>query len=773
MTYILKEEGNRQLPFDEQRLRGFIQNKLGLHDTSFEDKIVRTITAKETYNAKTITKLIINTALENVDEAGVHWTYVASKALLFSLYKEASKNRSYDASEKYGDFYGLQKRLAGLGIYSKDILEKYSHDEIKELGKIIDPTRDMLFDYNGLFLLSDRYLATDHKKNVYELPQERFLVIAMTLMQNEPKEKRMELVKEAYFMLSNLYMTVATPTLANSGMAHGQLSSCFIDTVEDSLDGIYLDNWDVARLSKDGGGIGVYYGKVRSLGSSIKNYEGASSGVVPWIKQLNNTAVSVDQLGQRKGAIAVYLDTFHKDVEAFLDLRLNNGDERQRAHDVFLGLCIPDLFMEQVKKRGDWYLFDPYEVKKVMGWKDDNGNPLGLEDYYDEEEGDGTFRRKYEEAVNHPLLSRKKVKAIDIMARAMKSQLETGTPFMFYRDTCNRMNPNKVFRKDGSGVTTIFCSNLCTEILQNMSATTIVSEIVVEENGEFYTQIKRKHGDFVVCNLSSINLGRAMKDNILPRLIPLQVRMLDNVIDINTLEVKQASTTNKKYRAIGVGTFGWHHLLALQGIEWESQKALDYVDEVYELINFLAITASKDLAKERGAYAKFEGSEWHDGKYFERRDYNNGNSEHDWDSLKAEVAEYGMRNGWLMAIAPNASTAKIGGSTDGIDPVFKPFFYDEKKDYKNPVVAPDLDHNTYNIYRRSAYILDQRWSVSQNARRQRHIDQSISFNFYVPKNIKAKFLLDLHLQAWEEGMKTTYYVRSTTTKIEECEWCAS
>lgn len=773
MTFILKEEGNRKLPFDEQRLRGFIQNKLGVNDKKFEDKIVRTIKAKETYNAKAITKLIINTALENVDEVETHWTYVAAKAYLFSLYKEASKNRSYDAKDKYGDFYGLQKKLAGMGIYSKAILEKYSREEIKELSKIIDPSKDLLFDYTGLYLLSDRYLATDHKKNVYELPQERFLTIAMTLMQNEPKEKRLDLVKEAYWALSNLYMTVATPTLANSGMAHGQLSSCFIDTVEDSLDGIYLDNWDIARLSKDGGGIGVYYGKVRAKGSTIKNYENASSGVVPWIKQLNNTAVSVDQLGQRKGAVAVYLDVFHADVEAFLDLRLNNGDERQRAHDIFLGLSVPDLFMEAVENRGDWYLFDPHEVKKVMGWKDDEGNPLGLEDYYDEEKGSGTFREKYEEAVSHPTLKKHKVKAIDIMARAMKSQLETGTPFMFYRDEVNRMNPNKKFRKDGTGITTVFCSNLCTEITQNQSPTTIVSEVVVEENGEYYTILKRKHGEFVVCNLSSINLGRAVPAGVLPRLIPLQVRMLDNVIDINKLEVRQAGTTNQKYRAVGLGTFGWHHLLALQNIEWESERALDYVDEVYEQINFLAIKASMELAKERGAYPMFEGSEWQNGKYFDRREYHNGNSKFDWDGLKAEVAENGIRNGYLMAVAPNASTAKIGGSTDGIDPVFKPFFYDEKKDYKNPVVAPDLDHRTYNIYRRSAYILDQRWSVRQNARRQRHIDQSISFNFYVPKNIKAKFLLGLHLQSWKEGLKTTYYVRSTTTKIEECEWCAS
>lgn len=214
-----------------------------------------------------------------------------------------------------------------------------------------------------MYLLATRYLATDSERNVYELPQERWLTIALYLMQNEPKEKRMKLVEEAYWALSNLYMTVATPTLANAGKVGGQLSSCFIDTVDDSLQGIYDSNTDVARVSKHGGGVGAYLGYVRSTGAAIRGVKGASGGVIPWIKQLNNTAVSVDQLGQRKGAIAVYLDVFHKDIESFLDLRLNNGDQRLRAHDVFTAVCIPDIFMEAVERRGEWYLFDPHEVK--------------------------------------------------------------------------------------------------------------------------------------------------------------------------------------------------------------------------------------------------------------------------------------------------------------------------------------------------------------------------------------------------------------------------
>ncbi len=299
----------------------------------------------------------------------------------------------------------MLKGLWQKGLYTPVLTEKYSKDDLLVLGKLIEPERDKLFTYIGLKTFMDRYVAVDFNKKPVELPQERWLVIAMTLMQDET-EKRLEKVAESYWAMSGLYMTVATPTLSNAGKPHGQLSSCFIDTVDDSLQGIYDSNTDIANLSKYGGGIGVYMGKVRSRGSSIRGFKGASSGVLPWIKQLNNTAVSVDQLGQRQGAIAVYLDVFHKDIFTFLDLKLNNGDERMRAHDIFTGVCLPDIYMEQVEARGDWHMFDPHEVREVMGYS--------LEDFYDEKRGEGSFREKYEECVNHPELSRETVPAIDI-----------------------------------------------------------------------------------------------------------------------------------------------------------------------------------------------------------------------------------------------------------------------------------------------------------------------------------------------------------------------
>lgn len=697
--------------------------------------------------------ILIKYALENIDEANTEWTYIAARIFLQNLYYKAARNRGYEFNHNrtYGSFYDLIRILTEKGIYSEKLLMKYTKQDIEYFESFIEPKHDLLFTYPAILSLATRYLATDYEKNVYELPQERWMIIAMYLMQDEDKSMRNEYVKEAYWALSNLYMTVATPTLANSGKTHGQLSSCFIDTVNDSLQGIYDSNSDVAQLSKNGGGIGVYMGKIRARGSSIKGYKGMSSGVIPWIKQLNNTAVSVDQLGTRKGAISVYLDVWHRDIEEFLDLKLNNGDERLRAYDIYTGVCIPDYFMEQVEKRGDWYLFDPYEVKQVMGYS--------LEDFYDEKKGDGQWRKKYQECIQANLSSKKRIPAIDIMKRIMRSQLETGAPFMFYRDEVNRQNAN-------SHQGMIYCSNLCTEIAQNQSPIEFIEEYIENEN---IIVKKYKAGDFVVCNLSSINLGRAVPDNVLERLIKIQVRMLDNVIDINTLPIKQPEITNKKYRAIGLGTFGWHHLLALKNIEWESEEAVQYADELYEKIAYYTIRSSMELSKEKGSYPLFEGSKWSSGEYFIYKGY----TDERWMQLQKDVKKYGIRNGYLMAIAPNATTSIIAGSTASIDPIFKPFYIEEKKDYRIPTTAPDLNHKTYNIYRRSAYIVDQRWSIKQNAARQKHIDQSISFNIYVPNTIKASVLLDLHFQAWKSGLKTTYYVRSTSNEVEECVWCQS
>ncbi len=765
--WITKEGGNRRMPFDparlERSLRAVHAEFPALDVADYLRAVLALITRRAQLSADDLVDLLVREAESRIDLVAPDWEHFAARLYLRRLYKRASKNRFYDATLRYGSYVGLQESLADRNVYSIDILKAYSKEELEEAGRMIDPERDKLFAYNGLYLLATRYLATDHSRGVFELPQERWLTIALYLMQHEhlhgerSRRRRMLLVREAYWALSNLYMTVATPTLANAGKTGGQLSSCFIDTVDDSLQGIYDSNTDIARVSKHGGGVGAYLGYVRSAGAPIRGVANSSGGVVPWIKQLNNTAVSVDQLGQRKGAIAVYLDIWHRDIEAFLDLRLNNGDQRLRAHDVFTSVCLPDIFMEAVERRGDWYLFDPHEVHRIKGWY--------LQDFHDEQRGQGSFRTRYAEVVADERISRRTVRAIDLFKRIMVSQLETGNPFMFYRDEVNRKNPNK-------HAGNIYSSNLCTEILQNMSPTRLMQEMI--SGDQIVTT--RQAGDFVVCNLSSINLGRAvtaapdlLDHDVLERLVSVQVRMLDNVIDLNQLPVPQATITNRKYRAIGLGTFGWHHLLAQQQIAWDDPRAEDYADALYERINFLAIRASLQLAQEKGRYSAFLGSEWHNGEYFRARGYTSPA----WQELAAQVGVHGLRNGWLMAVAPNMSTAQIAGSTASIDPVYGAFYYEEKKDFRRPVAAPGLSLETYPYYEKGAYRLDQFASIRQNARRQRHVDQAISFNLYVPSTIRASTLLALHMSAWKEGIKTSYYVRSNDIDIEDCEWCSS
>ncbi len=718
--------------------------------TDFHEKINGLLQVKMGLSDDQLYHQSILSAVERISDEAPDWTYAAAYLYLEKLYLASSRSRGLDPAKPYRSFFDLIQELIDQKLYDPRLLEAYSRDEIKQLESLLDPSKDKLFTYIGIVTLAERYLTKSHDGRVYELPQERFMIIAMTLLMDEAKGKRFSLIKEAYWALSNLYMTVATPTLANAGKSYGQLSSCFIDTVEDDLRSIFDSNTDVSTLSKNGGGLGIYLGKVRSRGSDIKGFKGVSSGVIPWMKQLNNTAVSVDQLGQRQGAIAVYLDVWHKDIHSFLDVRLNNGDERQRTHDLFTGVCLPDLFMEAVENRDEWHLFDPHEVRSVMGFS--------LEDYYDERKGEGSFREKYMECVEHSGLSKRTVPAIDIFKRIMISQLETGTPFMFYRDSVNRQNAN-----NHKGM--IYCSNLCTEITQNMSPSYIEEERV--EDGRIITY---KHpGDYVVCNLASLSLAKVVRDKVLARTIKTAVRLLDNVIDLNEIPVLQAQLTNKRYRGIGLGTFGWHHLLAIKGIRWESDEAASYCDSLYEEIAYHTIEASIDLAKEKGAYPYFPGSEWENGLYFDKRGY----CDTHWDSLRKKAAATGVRNGYLMAVAPNSSTSLIAGSTASIDPLFRQLYSEEKKDYKIPVTAPDLSAET-KWYYKTAYYIDQHWSIKQNSKRQRHIDQSISFNLYVRNDIKAKDLLLLHLDAWKSGLKTTYYVRSTSGSVlEECESCHS
>lgn len=712
-------------------------------------------------STKEIQKILIQTAIEKtiqttrdpygneVKKTNIDWQYAAARLLMSDLYKEAAINRSYDHFG-YGDFYELVLKLTNLHYYGDYLLKEYTEADIRELGTYIKEERDLLFNYEGLKLLADRYLIQGFDKEVYELPQERFMVIAMHLAIPEGN-KKIEYAKKFYDILSELKMTVATPTLAAAGTPYHQLSSCFISVVGDNLWSIYDVNSKFASVSKHGGALGIYMGKVRALNSEIRGYKNTSGGVVPWIRLYNDTAVAVDQLGRRKGGASVTLDIWHQDLYEFLDLKTNNGDDRRKAHDIFPALSIPDLFMKRLSERGDWSLFDPYDVKKQMGFY--------LEDCYDEEE-DGEFTKRYLACESNGNLKRIVVSTLDIMKKVMKSAVETGTPFIFYRDTVNRANPNK-----HAGM--IYASNLCHEIAQNMSESILLEERIESTEGESQVLTRVKSGDMVTCNLNSINLGRVNKED-LKDVIPLQIRMLDNVITLNQSPVQEARVTSDKYRAIGLGTSGYHHYLVNHGIAWESEEHLKEADSLFEEIGYQAIKASCELAKEKGAYPVFTGSQWQTGEYFESRGYTSKR----WEMLKAEVKEHGIRNGYLTAVAPTGSTSNIAGTTAGIDPIFRKFFIEEKKGSFTPKAAPDLSEENFWLYK-EAHHIDQLYSIKACGIRQRHIDQSQSFNLYITPEVKAKDILNLYVEAWKNGVKTIYYVRNQSLEMDECTSCSS
>jgi ribonucleoside-diphosphate reductase alpha chain len=696
-------------------------------------------------STRSIQQTLIRVANEKTSSKNPNWTFVASRLLIHELYKESMRNRNITDSP-YSDFYGLIKKLTEIGRYDKKILDSYKEKQIKELENYIKQDRDKLFTFPGLKHLSDRYVIKGLDDETMELPQHVFMGISMYLALAEKSSERVQWSKKFYDVLSNLYITMATPTFANARRTNGQLSSCFIDTPEDSLEGIFNGLKTFSKVSQNGGGMGVYLGKLRSLGSSIRGYKGAGSGVIPWVRLYNDTAVSVNQLGQRAGAVSLWLDIWHKDILDFLDLKTNSGDERRKAHDVFPSVCIPDLFYKKLQSNENWYLFDPGEVRKKMGYS--------LEDFWGEE-----WEKRYNACENNTEISRTEVPALEIMASILKSLFETGGPFIINRDTVNRMNPNK-------HVGMIYSSNLCTEICQNQSPTVRISTSFSEN----MVREEYKSGDLVVCNLSSLNLGRANTKELIRSVVPVQVRMLDDVITMNTLPLEEAAITNQRYRAIGLGISGYHQHLAQKGIDWESEDHLKYVDDLFEEINYVAIKSSEELAEERGAYPLCKGSDWETGEYFKLRNYNSER----WGELSRKINKNGIRNGYIMAIAPTGSTSVIAGSTAGIDPVFQTVFVEEKKGFIIKQVAPDLNPTTLPFYK-SAHSMDQMWSVRAAAIRQKHIDQSQSMNIYATPEMDEQAFLNLYFEAWRLGVKTIYYFRNYTenenNEDESCEAC--
>ena len=737
---------------------------------------------------------LIKTAVDKIDIDAPDWTFVAARLFLYDLYRKVGLSVREDQQYLHlRDYFakGVSKNRILPGLAEKFDLE--------DLNAYIKPERDLLFTYLGVKTLYDRYIIKDENARPIELPQLMFMGIAMFLAQNETASN--EWAKRFYDLLSKHEVMCATPTLSNARTLRHQLSSCYIGSCPDNIEGIFDAYKEMALLSKFGGGIGYDYSKVRAMGGSIDGHKNAAGGIVPFLKITNDIAVAVDQLGTRKGAIAVYLEPWHMDVQDFLDLRKNSGEERRRTHELFPALWINDLFMKRVKENAKWTLFDPFEVPQ-------------LTDLWGE-----AFEEEYVRLEKDESLSKEVLEAKDLWKKVLLNYFESGMPFLCFKDQANRANPNA-----HKGL--IRSSNLCTEIFQNTSPNHYQIELVFE-NGDILRfeeeeivevqdgiKKKAKHlstldliegrhpfiiekacqlGDTAVCNLASVNLGKINTHKDLERVIPTAIRMLDNVIDLNFYPHAKVKITNLKSRSIGLGVMGEAQMLAQKGVHFGSSAHLELIDDLMEKLSYEAIKASCSLALEKGVYPDFSGSNWSRGvfpidvasdeaKRLTGSDDLFRQSLCDWDSLRAEVIKNGMRNGYLMAIAPTSSISILVGTTQTIEPVYKRKWLEQNLSGMIPTVVPGLNPSTWEYYK-PAYELDQRDIVKAAAVRQKWIDQGQSMNIFVSLDkASGGYLNSIYTLAHELGLKSCYYLRSESPASEhldtrpvdrsiECEGC--
>jgi len=741
-----------------ENLENVSQSELELDaHIQFRDKI----------STEEIQQTLIKTAVDKIDVDRPDWTYVAARLFLYDLYHKVSKFTGYGSFKDYFEKGESEGRIvAGL----KD---KYDLDDLEAY---IKPERDMQFTYLGVRTLYDRYLLKDKNNNPIELPQHMFMAIAMFLAQNE--FNRQDWAKRFYDLISKFEVMLATPTLSNARTPRHQLSSCYIGSTPDNIEGIFDGYKEMALLSKFGGGIGWDWSGVRGIGSSIDGHKNAAGGIVPFLKITNDIALAVDQLGTRKGAIAVYLEPWHIDVVDFLDLKKNSGEERRRAHDLFPALWINDIFMKRVEENSTWTLFDPLDTPE-------------LTELYGKE-----FEEKYVEYENDDTIVKETVSAKDLWKKVLLSYFETGNPFLCFKDSANRTNPNS-----HSGI--IRSSNLCTEIFQNTDANhydiklTFVDgsvktypehEEVTLDSGItkkakkitaldsldgkeiFIVEKEKRDGKTAVCNLASINLSKVHTNEDIERIMPVAIRMLDNVIDLNFYPLAKVKDTNLSTRAIGLGVMGEAQMLAENNIHWGSHEHFHKIDEIMEAVSYNAINASSNLAIEKGSYETYEGSNWSKGIF----PIDTANEEakklvdrgglfgyhYDWAKLKEKVKKDGMRNGYLMAIAPTSSISILVGTTQAIEPVYKRKWFEENLSGLIPVVAPKLNAQNWQYYV-PAYDLDQNVLIKAAAIRQKWIDQGQSLNVFMTLDkASGKALNDIYMNAWKLGVKSTYYLRS-------------
>lgn len=760
-----------QGPLDTLRLRTVIDEACEGLDSVSADAIY-TETIKNLYPGVRIADVRTSSVMtaRTMVEKDPNYSYVTARLLLDTLRSEALSFLGIAENATQGEMHyrypaALRTYIekgAELGLLSPHLLDY----DLEVLGEALKAERDAQFTYLGLQTLYDRYFI--HSEGVrFELPQVFFMRVAMGLASNE--ENREERAIEFYNLISSFDYMTSTPQLFNSGTLRPQLSSCFLTTVPDDLHGIYSAIRDNAMLSKWAGGLGNDWTPVRALGAHITGTNGKSQGVVPFLKVVNDTAVAVNQGGKRKGAVCAYLETWHLDIEEFIELRKNTGDDRRRTHDMNTANWIPDLFMKRVFQDGDWTLFSPNNVPDLH---DLHGR--AFEEAYCE----------YERlAIAGKIEVYKTLKAKDLWRKMLSMLFETGHPWITFKDSCNVRSPQQ-------HVGAIHSSNLCTEITLNTSAEEVA-----------------------VCNLGSVNMVNHVDENglnieKLRRTIKTAVRMLDNVIDINYYSVDQAKTSNLRHRPIGMGIMGFQDALYAMKIPYSSDKAVEFADSSMEAISYYAIEASTHLAEERGAYESYKGSLWDRGilpidslkLLSEERGAEfldvNMNSSMDWDSLRERISNVGMRNSNVLAIAPTATIANISGVSQSIEPTYQnlyvksnlsgeftvvnPYLINDLKalDLWDSVMANDLKYydgsvrmidripqHIKELYA-TAFEIDPRWLVDAASRRQKWIDQAQSLNLYIA-GANGKKLDVTYRMAWLRGLKTTYYLRALAATSTE------
>jgi ribonucleoside-diphosphate reductase alpha chain len=768
---IITLDNGEKGPLDTQRLQTVINEACeGLEDVSAEDIYKETL--KNLYpgvKMEDVRTSLVMTARTMV-EKDPNYSFVTARLLMDTIRAEAlgflGIAESATQSEMHYRYAATLKpyieKGVELGLISPHLLEY----DLGILGEALQADRDMQFTYLGLQTLYDRYFIHSNDTR-FELPQVFYMRVAMGLASNE--ENREERAIEFYNLLSSFDYMVSTPQLFNSGTLRPQLSSCFLTTVPDDLHGIYSAIRDNAMLSKWAGGLGNDWTPVRALGAHIKGTNGRSQGIVPFLKVVNDTAVAVNQGGKRKGAVCAYLETWHLDIEEFLELRKNTGDERRRAHDMNTANWIPDLFMKRVFSDQDWTLFSPNNVPELH---DLHGREF--------EEAYVEYERK---AAAGEIEVYKTIKAGDLWRKMISMLFETGHPWITFKDTCNVRSPQQ-------HIGAIHSSNLCTEITLNTNK-----------------------DEIAVCNLGSVNLMNHVSENGLDQeklksTIKTAVRMLDNVIDINYYSVPQAKNSNLKHRPIGMGIMGFQDALYTQRIPYSSDQAVEFADVSMEVISYHAIKASSDLAEERGRYESYDGSLWDQGilpidslKLLQEErgeDYLDVNMEQrlDWDSLRARIKQTGMRNSNVLAIAPTATIANIIGVSQSIEPTYQnlyvksnlsgeftvvnPFLVRDLKEANlwDSVMVNDLKYYEGSVQKidrvpddikhiyATAFEVEPRWLVDAASRRQKWIDQAQSLNLYVA-GASGKKLDITYRMAWLRGLKTTYYLRALAATTTE------